>query len=50
MFFKIGVLTNFANFAGKHLGFLNKVAGLKPCNFVKRDSNTGVFLGNFQNI
>ena len=41
MFFKIGVLTNFA---GKHLGFLNKVAGLKPCNFVKRDSNTGVFL------
>ena len=27
----------------------NKVAGLKACNFLKTDSNTGVFLSNFQN-
>ena len=37
MFFKIGVLKNFANFTESHLCrslFLNKVAGLKACNFV----------------
>ena len=45
MFFKIGVLKNFTNFVGNHWSFfLNKVAGLKLCNFIKRDSNTGVFL------
>ena len=47
MFFKRGVLKNFTIFIGKHLcwGILfNKVAGLKACNFIKRDSDTGVFL------
>ena len=45
MFFKIGIIKNFANFNRKTpvLGSLfNKVAGLKVCNI---DSNTGVFCG-----
>ena len=45
MFFKIGVLENFAKFEGKHScwGLLfNKVACLQL--YCKRDSNTGVFL------
>ena len=47
MFFKIGVLTNLANFTGKHLCwslFFNKVAGLELQLYSKRDFNTGVFL------
>ena len=38
IFFKIGVLKNFANFTGKHLleSLFNKVAGLKTCNFFKK--------------
>ena len=38
MFFKIGVLKNFANFTGKHLleSLFEKVASLKACNFIKK--------------
>ena len=39
LFFKKGVLKNFANFTGKHLCwslFFNKVAGLRACNFIKK--------------
>ena len=38
MFFKITVLKNFTNFTGTHLCWsllLNKVSGLKVCNFIK---------------
>ena len=36
MFFKIGLLKNFAIFKGKHLcwNLFNKVASLKACNFI----------------
>ena len=47
VFVKKDVLKNFANFKGKHLcleTFFNKVAGLQPVNFLKRDSNTSDFL------
>ena len=46
MFFKIGVLKNFAIFTGKHLCrslFLVKLQAWAS-NFVKRGTNTGVFL------
>ena len=39
IFFKIGVLKNFANFTGKAPvleSSFNKVAGLKTCNFIKK--------------
>ena len=39
MYFRIGVLKNFAMFTGKHLCwslFFNKYAGLKACNFIKK--------------
>ena len=39
VFFKKGVLKNFANFTGKHLCwslFFNKVADLRVCNFIKK--------------
>ena len=39
MFYKKGVLRNFARFTGKHLCqglFLNKVAGLKPATLLKK--------------
>ena len=43
MFFKIGVLKNFANFTGKHLcwslSLSNKVAGLLSCSFIQNRSN-----------
>ena len=53
MFFKIGVLKNFANFTGKILCwslFYNKVSGLKrSATLLKRDSSTaGVLLVKFQ--
>ena len=41
MFFKIGVLKNFANFTGKHLCwslFLIKFQTLRPATLLKRDS------------
>ena len=47
MFFKIGVLRNFAIFTGKHLCwslFLIKLQTLRPATLVKRESNTGAFL------
>ena len=39
MYLKIGALENFAMFTGKRLigvAFLNKYAGLKTCNFIKK--------------
>ena len=42
-----GFLKNFENFTRKHLCwrvFFNKVAGLQPASFLKRGSNTSVFL------
>ena len=49
LFCQKGGLRNFAKFTVKHLCqslFFNKVAGLKPkaCNFIKKDSGSGVFL------
>ena len=44
MFFKIGVLKNFANFIGKHQCwsiFLIKLQAWRPATLLKRDSNTG---------
>ena len=49
MFFKIGVLKNCVNFTGKHLCrnlFLIKLL----TNFVKRHSNSGVFLWNLEKL
>ena len=48
MYFKMGVLKNFAIFTGKHLCqslFFNKVAGLKPqaCDFIKKETLAQVF-------
>ena len=33
---KNGVLKNFSKFTGKHLSFFNKVAGLRPTDFIFR--------------
>ena len=51
IFFKIGVLKNFAIFIGKHMCwslFLIKLQALKPATLLKRDPNTGVFLSYLQ--
>ena len=48
MFFKIGVLKNFAIFTKKHLSwslFLTTLQANVPATLLKRDSNTAVFLG-----
>ena len=42
MFFRIGVLKNFANFRGKQV--------CRPATLLKRDSNTRVFLWNLWNF
>ena len=45
MFFKNGVLKNFAKFTGKHLCrnlFFNKVADLRPAILLKQDAGAGV--------
>ena len=47
MFFKIGVLKNFANFTAKHLCwsiFFIKLQAWRAATLLKRDSNTGVIL------
>ena len=47
MFFKIGVLKNFANFTAKHLcwsTFFIKLQAWRAAALLKRDSNTGVIL------
>ena len=47
MFFKIGVLKNFANFTAKHLcwsTFFIKLQAWRAATLLKRDSNTGVIL------
>ena len=53
MFFRIGVLQNFANLTGKHICWsiiLIKLQTLSPATLLKRDSNIGVFLSNLQNL
>ena len=53
MLCKIGALKDFANFTGKHLCwslFLIKLQAWRPAILVKRDSNTGPTLWNFQNF
>ena len=52
IFFKIDVLKNLANFTGKYLCwilFLIKLQAWRTKTFLKRDSNTVVFLWNFPN-
>ena len=47
VFYKKGVLKNFANFTEKRLCWsflLIKLQAFKPAYLLKRDSNTGVFL------
>ena len=47
MFFKKGVLRNFATFTGKYLSwslFLIKLQGLEPATLFKRDFNSGAIL------
>ena len=47
MFFKIGVLKNFALFTGKHLCWslsLTKMMERRAATLLKRGSNTGVFV------
>ena len=47
MFFKIGILKNFANFTGKHMCwslFLIKLLVLRPATLLTKDSNAGALL------
>ena len=47
MFFKIGILKNFANFTRYHLCwslFLKMLHAFRPATLLRRDSNTDVFL------
>ena len=53
MFFRIGVLKNFAIFKGTQLSwsfFLIKLQISKSANLLKRDSNSGIFLWILQNF
>ena len=53
MFFKIGVIKNFAIFTGKHLCwslFLIKFQTWRQATLLKRDSNTCVFLCTLRNF
>ena len=53
MFFKIGVLKNFAILTPKHLCwslFLIKLHAFRPATLLKRDSNKDVFLWILQNF
>ena len=53
MFFRIGVLNNFAMFKGKQLSwslFLIKSQTSRPANLLKRDSNSSVFLWILRNF
>ena len=50
IFFKIGVLKNFAGFTGKHMCqslFFNKVAGMRPATLLKKDTLAQLFSVNF---
>ena len=53
MFFKAGVLKNFANFTGNHLNwslFLTKLQTFRPATLLKGNSSTGIFLRKLQNF
>ena len=49
MFYKVGVLENFAKFTGKHLCwnlFLINVQA-KACNFIKKETSAQIFSSKF---
>ena len=50
MFFKVGVLKNFANFTWKHIlkSLFNKVAGLRSCNFIRKRLRHRCFAVKFE--
>ena len=53
LFYKKGVLRNFAIFTGKHVCcslFKIGLQAFRPVALLKRDSNTDAFLWNLQNI
>ena len=52
IFFKVGILRNFANFTGKNLWshFLIKLQALTPTSLLKRASSAGVFLWILRNF
>ena len=53
MFFKVGILKNFANVTGKELDwslFLINLLALRPATLLKRDFNIGMFLWNLRNF
>ena len=50
---KKGVFKNFANFTVKHMCWsfiLIKLRAFRPATLLKRDSNTNIFVWNFQNF
>ena len=53
VFYKKGVVRNFTKFIGKHLClslFFNKVAGLRPVTFIKKETLAQVFSYEFCEI
>ena len=53
VFYKKGVVRNFTKFIGKHLClslFFNKVAGLRPATFIKKETMAQVFSYEFCEI
>ena len=53
MYFKIDALKSFANFTGEiHVlkSLFKKTSGPQTCKFVKKGSNTGIFLWNWQDF
>ena len=51
MFFQIGVLKSFVDFAGNAgASFLTKLQAWRPATLLKRDTNTDFFLWNLQNF
>ena len=52
MCFKKGAFENFVNFSRKYVleSPFKKVAGLKPCNFIKKETPTQVFSSEISEI
>ena len=53
MYFKIGAFKCFANFTGKiHMleSLFKEASGLEACKSIKKDSNTGILLANWQDF
>ena len=52
-FYKIGIFKNFAKVTRKYLCwslFINKFAGIQPCNFIQQDIPAQVFSCNFSKL